>query len=267
MKVVGNGPPDLVLLHHFYGHAWSWRHVQRLLADVARTVAFDRPGFGLTERVHPSRWPHGNPYTRASSALLMTALMDQLGIDRAVLVGSSAGGTVALEAWTMVPERIRGLVLLSPAVTGDVGAPEVLRPLLRTTPLRRLAPTIADRMAAEISHARVGRNWHDSSKVDDDDLHAYTRPLGVENWQHGLWDVMSAEPRPRHRRTLATITVPTLVIAGSSDRVVRPRLSRAVAAAIPAGDFLLLDGCGHTPHEECPDRLAAALRTFLAVLT
>ena len=45
----------------------------------------------------PSAWPHGNPYTRAGSVRIMTGLMDELGIDRAVVVGSSAGGTVALE--------------------------------------------------------------------------------------------------------------------------------------------------------------------------
>ncbi|MDX1510844.1 MAG: alpha/beta hydrolase [Nitriliruptorales bacterium] len=265
-KIKGTGPPDLVLLHHFYGHVWAWRHVQDLLADQARTIAFDRPGFGLTERVHPSAWPHGNPYTRASSVQLMVGLLDHLEIDRAVLVGSSAGGTVALEAWSLVPERISGLVLLSPAVTGDVGAPEALRPLLRTAPARRLAPRIAERVASGITHHRVGRSWHDSSRVSDEDVHAYSRPLEAEGWQHGFWDVMTAEPRPRHRRTLRTITVPTLVLAGSSDRTVPPRLSRGVAAAIPTSEYRLLDGCGHTPHEECPGQVATAISEFLARL-
>lgn len=262
-KVRGHGPPDLVLLHHFYGHTWAWRHVQRLLEHHAQTISFDRPGFGLTERAPRTSWSRVNPYTRAGSVRILTALLDHLEIDQAVLVGSSAGGTVAIEAWTLIPERIRGLVLLSPAVTGDVGAPEPLRPLLRTGPLRQLAPRIASRVASGITHERIGKSWHDGSRVTDDDVRAYNRPLDVENWQHGFWDAMTAEPRPRHRRTLRTITVPTLVLAGASDRVVPPRLSRGVAHSIPTSEFQLLEGCGHTPHEECPDEVVAALRTFL----
>lgn len=262
-KVVGEGPHDLVLLHHFYGHVWSWRHVQELLADRARTVAFDRPGFGLTERLHPGEWVNGNPYTRAGSVRLMVGLMDELGIDEAVLVGSSAGGTVALEAWRMVPERISGIVLLSAAITGDVGMPEAVRPLMRTRPMRRLAPPIARRAAGQIDHQRVGKSWHDPSRVSDADVAAYNRPLEVEDWEYGMWDAMTAEPRPRHRSTLGSITVPTLVVTGASDRTIRPNISRKVADAIPGAEFRVLDNCGHTPHEECPQGVAAAISDFL----
>lgn len=262
-KVVGDGPHDVVLLHHFYGHVWAWRHVQDLLADKARTLAFDRPGFGLTERLHPWQWANGNPYTRAGSVRLMVGLMDELGMHKAILVGSSAGGTVALEAWRLVPERISGLVLLSAAITGDVGMPEVLRPLLRTRPMRRLAPPIARRAATGIDHQRVGKAWHDPGRVSDADVAAYNRPLGVDGWEYGMWDAMTAERRPRHRATLRSITVPTLVVAGASDRTIRPGISRKVAAAIPGADFQVLEGCGHTPHEECPQGVATAIAEFL----
>jgi pimeloyl-ACP methyl ester carboxylesterase len=190
--------------------------------------------------------------------------MDHLEIERAVLVGSSAGGTVALEAWRMIPERVSGIVLLAAAITGDVGMPEALRPLLRTRPLRRLAPPIAGRAASNIDHQRVGRSWHDPSRVSDEDVAAYNRPLEVEDWEYGMWDAMTAEPRPRHRPTLRSITVPTLVLAGASDRTIRPNLSRKVAAAIPGAEFRILENCGHTPHEECPQSVATAIGEFLA---
>jgi pimeloyl-ACP methyl ester carboxylesterase len=252
------------MLHHFYGHVWAWRHVQERLADQARTIAFDRPGFGLTERVQPGLWVNGNPYTRAAGVRIMTGLMDHVGSEQAVVVGSSAGGTIALEAWRMTPERVNGIVLISAAITGDVGMPEVLRPLLRTRPLRRLAPPIARRAASTIDHERVGRNWHDPSRVSDDDVASYNRPLGVEDWEYGMWDAMTAEPRPRHRSTLRSITVPTLVLAGASDRTIRPNITRKVAAAIPGAEFRLLENCGHTPHEECPESVATAIGEFLA---
>jgi pimeloyl-ACP methyl ester carboxylesterase len=255
--------PGVVLLHHFYGNVATWRHVIDDLADDHRVAAFDRPAFGLTERPPRSRWNGTNPYTRATSARITLELLDHLGMDDAVLVGSSAGGTAALEAYAMAPERVRALVLLAPAITGDVGPPPQVRPLLRNPALRKLGPQIIRRFAGEITVERVAGAWHDPSRATPDDVEAYAHALRTEGWEEAFWELFGAEDPPNLGWLLPRIEVPTLVVSGASDRVVPPRSSRRTAAAIPGSRYVELPGCGHTPQEECPDALQDVLRGFL----
>jgi pimeloyl-ACP methyl ester carboxylesterase len=183
-----------------------------------------------------------------------------------VLVGSSAGGTIALETYARAPRRVRALVLVSPAITGDVGPPAVVRPLLRRAPARHLGPRIVRRMARDLTLDRVTRSWHDSSRGTEEDLEAYRRALQADGWGRGLWEVVTAEDPPRLDRLLRRIDVPTLVVAGAGDPVIPLRLNARTAAAIPGARFEVLPGCGHTPQEECPERLLAVVRDFLADL-
>jgi pimeloyl-ACP methyl ester carboxylesterase len=255
--------PTLILSHHFYGSTPVWDRLVPLLADDHRVVTWDRPGFGLTER--PMRETRAdNPYTRAAAARLGWSLLDALGVRETVLVGASAGGTNVLEMYAQAPERVRALVLLAPAITGDVGAPPQLRALLNTRPLRRIAPRAVERLAGEVTRARSTRSWADPSRATDEDLAPYRDLLRVEGWSRGLWEVMTAEPPPDLRPVLRSITVPTLVVTGAQDRTIAPRWGRWVAATVPGGRFALLPDCGHVPHQERPTELAAIVRPFLA---
>ena len=263
-KVAGDpDAPAVVLLHHFYGNVATWRHAQAGLADDHLVAAFDRPAFGLTERPPRSAWEGRNPYTRAASVDITLDLLDDLGAERAVLVGSSAGGTSALETYARAPERVRALVLVAPAITGDVGPPPFLRTVMRTPQLRRIGPRIVRRAAGEVTVERVAGSWADPSRATVDDVRAYTRPLQVEGWDRGYWELFAAEPPPNLSAVLPRIGVPTLVISGDRDPVITPRQNRRTAAAIPGAEYVELERCGHTPQEECPDAFLAAVRDFL----
>lgn len=262
-----NGPEThaaatLLLSHHFYGSTPVWDRFAPLLADAHQLVTWDRPGFGLTER--PMRGTlERNPYTRAAAARLGWSLLDAIGATDVVLVGASAGGSNVLEMYAQAPERVRALVLLAPAITGDVGAPSRTRPLLRSAPLRRLGPRVVERFVGDITRERSTRAWHDPSRATDADLAPYRDLTRVEGWSRGLWEVMTAEPPPDLRPVLRSITAPTLVVTGAQDRTIAPRWGRWVAATVPGGRFALLPDCGHVPHQERPEELAAIVRPFL----
>lgn len=254
--------PTALLSHHFYGSTPVWDRFAPTLTDRMRVVTWDRPGFGLTER--PERTPQRpNPYTRAAAARLGWGLLDALGVKDTVLIGASAGGTNVLEMYAQHPDRVRAMVLLAPAITGDVGAPPRLRPLLNTSPARRLAPRIAERFAGEVTRERSTRSWADPSRATDADLAPYRDLLRIEGWSRGLWEVMTAEPPPDLRGVLRSVRVPTLVVTGSNDRTIAPRWGRWVAGTIPSGRFALLPDCGHVPHQERPEELATIVRPFL----
>jgi pimeloyl-ACP methyl ester carboxylesterase len=255
--------PTLLLSHHFYGSTPVWDRLVPYLADDYRLVAWDRPGFGLTERpVRDVDTP--NPYTRAAAAELGWALLDELGVDDTVLVGASAGGSNVLEMYARAPERVRALVLLAPAITGDVGAPPPVRRLLRSAPLRRLGPRIVEQLVGDITPERSTRAWADPSRAREEDLQPYRDLTAIEGWSRGLWEVMTAEAPPDLRSVLRSIRVPALVVTGEHDRTIAPRWGRWVAATIPGGRFELLPDCGHVPHQERPDELARIVRPFLA---
>ena len=255
--------PALLLSHHFYGSTRTWRHLTDDLARDHLVTAFDRPGFGLTERPrHP--WNGlAAPYRRSTAARIGWELLDHLDVDKAVLVGSSAGGTNVLEMYAQRPERVRALVLISPAITGDVGPPAPIRPLLRTGLLRAIGPRVVRRIAGRVDVARVSRAWFDPSQATAADAEPYQRMLQVDGWDRGLWEAVSAERPPDLREVLRSIHVPTLVVAGDHDSVIAPDWSRRTAAAIADARFRLIGRCGHTPQEERPGELVEAIRAFL----
>lgn len=265
--VAGTDAPALLFFHHFYGNVRTWRRLFAELDEDGALIAFDRPGFGWTKRPPRGTWGDRHPYRRATIADMAAELLDELGHEQAVLVGSSAGGTVALETLARHPDRVRGMVLLSPAITGDVGPPPALRPLLRTRPMRAVGRRIVRRVADRgIDETRVGRSWADPSRVTVQDVEAYAGPLTEPDWDLGLWDIMNADVRPNHVPTLRDADVPILFVAGSHDRVIHPRWSRRAARHSRHGSYLEIEDCGHTPHEECPKALAEAIRDFLGQL-
>ncbi|MCC5947786.1 MAG: alpha/beta fold hydrolase [Nitriliruptoraceae bacterium] len=264
-KVSGStDAPTVLLSHHFYGSVPTWRHVMADLGDDHQVVAFDRPGFGLTERPARADWGGTNPYTRETSARIGWELLESLDAgEDVVLVGSSAGGTNVLEMYARHPERVRALVLLSPAITGDVGPPDWLRPVLRGPQGRALAPLIVRRIARSIDVERVASAWADPSRATGEDAEPYQRMTQVDGWELGFWELVNAEPRPDLREVVRAIDVPTLVVTGDRDRVIAPRWNQRTAAAIDGARFEVLDNCGHTPQEECPDALVEVIRGFL----
>jgi len=270
--------PTLLLSHHFYGSTPVWDRLVPHLVDGHRVVTWDRPGFGLTERpvrssgdrrpdggdAAPGAGPTPGPYTRRAAARIGWSLLDELGVREAVLVGASAGGSNVLEMYALAPERVRALVLLAPAITGDVGPPRQVRALMRTEPLRRIGPRVIERVLTEVTRERSTRSWHDPSRARDEDLAPYRDLVRIEGWSRGLWDVMSAEGPPDLRPVLRSVAVPALVVTGAQDRTIAPRWGRWVAATMPTGRFELLPDCGHVPHQERPEELAGIIRPFLA---
>jgi pimeloyl-ACP methyl ester carboxylesterase len=265
-KEQGDGGPALVLLHGFGASAFSWREVMAPLAELGRVVAFDRPAYGLTERPLPGEWEGQNPYSADAQVALTVGLMDALVIERAVLVGNSAGGTVAMRTALAHPERVTALVLVDPAVYGGGGmVPSWLRPLLNTPQMRRLGPLIARRIRSwGLDFARSA--WHDPALITDEVWEGYLKPLRTQNWDRALWEsTRAARPSDLPER-LGELTMPVLVVTGDDDRIVPTERSVRLVGELPDADLVVIHNCGHVPHEECPDPFLEAVVPFLESL-
>ncbi len=257
-KMAGSGRPAFILLHGFAASTFSWREVIGPLSEMGTVVAFDRPGFGLTERPMPGEWEGRSPYAPEAQADLTVGLMDALGIERAVLVGNSAGGTVALLTALTYPERVAGLVLVDPAIYVRGMTPVWLRPFLNTPQMRHLGPLLARRIQDwGVDFARSA--WHDPSKLTPEIWEGYARPLRAENWDRALWEVTRASRPLGLERRLGEVRVPVLVITGDDDRIVPTEQSIRLAGEIPGAQLAVIPECGHVPQEECPEPFLEAV--------
>ncbi len=259
-KMAGSGRPALILLHGFAASTFSWREVIGPMSEWGTVVAFDRPGFGLTER--PMQWTGPSPYSPEAQAALTVGLMDVLGIERAVLVGNSAGGAIALLTALTYPERVEALVLVDPAVYVGGGAPGWVRPLLNTPQMRRLGPLLA--RSIRDWGVDFGRSaWHDPTKLTPEIWEGYAKPLRAENWDRALWEVTRASRPLGLEKRLGEVRVPVLVVTGDDDRIVPTEQSIRLAGEIPGAQLVVIPECGHVPQEECPGPFLEAVEAFL----
>jgi pimeloyl-ACP methyl ester carboxylesterase len=261
-KTVGQGEPMLVLLHGFAASVFSWREVMEPLSEIGTVVAFDRPAFGLTERPMPGEWVGESPYGAEAQVELTIGLLDELGVERAVLVGNSAGGTIAMLTALAYPERVQALVLVDPAVYDHGGLLDFARFLANTPQMQRIVPLVARRIRGW--GMDFGRSaWHDPSKITAEVWEGYLKPLQAENWDRGLWEMVRASQSHNLAERLAEIRMPCLVITGDDDRIVPTEQSIRLAHELPDAELVVIPDCGHIPHEECPDLFLQAMTDFL----
>ncbi len=259
----GSGPTTIVLLHGFGASVFSWREVVEPLSSRYSVVAYDRPAFGLTER--PLDWDDWNPYGSEEQIDLLLEMLDKMSLSQVVLIGNSAGGTVAARFAVRASERVKALILVSPAVYTAEGMTIWLRPLLRTPQMRHLGPRLV-RGIASSGRTLMNMSWHDPSRITTEIVEGYRRPLTAENWDVGLWFfTSSSRPRNQLSTELAALDRPILIVTGDDDRVVPTKDSVRLAREINA-PLRVIEACGHLPQEECPDQFLRVVDEFLSTI-
>jgi len=231
------------------------------LSEHGTIIAYDRPAFGLTER--PMEWEAESPYSQQSQVELVIGLMDVLNIEKAILVGNSAGGTISMMTALQFPDRVRALILVDPAVYAGGGAPGWINPILKTPQMDHLGPLIARQIQVR-GPELIELAWHDPSRVTPEIINAYQKPLQVDNWDKALWYLTISSQESRLVEQLNEVTHPTLVITGDDDRIVPTEQSIRLAGELPNAILRMIPQCGHVPHEECPNEFIQIIEEFLA---
>ena len=267
LKIRGSGEPVFILLHGFGASTFSWREVIDPLSAYGMVIAYDRPAFGLTER--PINWEGQNPYSQESNLDLLIGLMDAMRIEQAILVGNSAGGTLATAFKLAYPERVQALIQVNAAIYQTRPDAPLLNWLLRTPQVDHIGPLITRRLAGEQGDAFIRSAWSDPTPVltNPEIIAGYRKPLMAENWDRALWEHTKATRAPGLAERLDQIQVPTQVIAGEDDQIVPLENSLRLAADIPGSSLVVIENCGHLPQEEClGDFLAAIVNHLNTVL-
>jgi pimeloyl-ACP methyl ester carboxylesterase len=262
------GPPDglpVVMLHGLGATNASLLPTLWDLAADHRVLAPDLPGHGASGAPRAA-------YDAAFFARWLAAYLDAVGVGSAVLLGNSLGGRVALEVALLEPDRVRGLVLLAPAVAFRrlrqfVPAVRLARPELAALPLpmtRGMARVTLRRMFAQ--PARLTAQSYDAAAGEF--VRVYRRAGHRVAFFSSLRQIYldDAFGDEGFWRRLPSLAPPALFLWGARDRLVPAGFARHVAAALPTAVSVVLDDCGHVPQFELPERTHAEVRAFLRTI-
>jgi pimeloyl-ACP methyl ester carboxylesterase len=256
--VAGRGRP-LLLLHGLGGSKLSWLPLLHRLAEKHQVIVPDLPGHGESDK------PAAD-YSPRFYARTVCGLMDLASIPRALIVGNSMGGRVALEVALGWPARVERLVVLGPALPGlrwrsllslsgmipaQFGTlPFPLRERWMRSVVRRMFAH-PERLAPE-TFALAAQEF----------VRIYREPRARMAFFSSLRHIVT-EAADSFWASMARIRVPALVVVGLSDRIVPPELGARLARQLPNATLHLMPEVGHVPQFEAPDRTMEALRVFV----
>jgi len=246
----------LVLVHGNNSSAYSWKDVFDELAKEFRVVALDLKGFGFTAK------PEGDYRVETQAALVM-GLLDQLKIERATLCGSSMGGAVALSAAINYPQRVESLILVGSSAFNEGSGGASLAPAYVRWPYVGAGLTALALTSDSLVRDGLRKSFYDESKVTDERIAAYYRPLRTRGGQRAARLVRDGRDYSSIENSLDKIRQPTLLIWGAHDRLNLLEDGRRLHSEIAHSQFVVYDNCGHLPQEEMPERFARDVSEFV----
>lgn len=248
----GKGQP-LVLIHGFPHDHTLWKPQLDGLSDAARVIAPDLRGFGSSGNVPPTM-------TMDDHAADIKALLDRLGIERAVIGGLSMGGYVALAFAALFPNALRGLLLCNTRAVADAEQARKARYVTAGRALSEGLNGIADEMAPKMIAERSAQRYPElTGRIHA--MIARQSPQGTAASARGM------ALRPDRTPMLSYIQAPTLIITGSADTLIPPSDSEAMATRIPGSELVTIPDVGHLSNQEDSEAFNAAVRKFLARLS
>ena len=234
----GDGPPLLFL--HGAGGAGRWLPFQERLATRFAVQFPAHPGHG------------GSPAAEwiehiSDLAFHYLDLLDELGLERAHLVGASFGGWIAAEMAVMASHRLTSLVLIDPV---GIKVDGWIYPFLFGMELPQLVATVFHDPTAALALAPK-----DQSVDTLVELYRQQAAVARVAWNPYLYN-------PRLKRRLSRITAPTLLCWGEHDKLAPLSCAKAWVKEIPGAQLVTFAGSGHVPHLEEPEAVADAVAAF-----
>jgi pimeloyl-ACP methyl ester carboxylesterase len=243
----------IVLLHAGVCDRRGWREVGARLGAAGRdVVAYDRRGFGDVP-------PADAPFRHVDDLL---AVLDAVSPDApAWLVGSSMGGEVALDAALEAPERIAGLVLLAPTVSGDP-EPDEEAYIAATEGLAEAIDAAWTAGEIEECNRLEVRLWLDGPAGPEGRVSGPPRELALDMnaivCANGEPDADGASGLDAASH-VHEIAIPALVACGELDVAIKLRRSSELADALSNATYRTLPGRAHLPYLEAPEEISALI--------
>ena len=248
--VRGHGPP-LVLIQGLGVGRWGWEPVADRLARRFQVITIDNRGIGASDA------PPG-PYSARTMAADVLAVLDDVGVGEASVVGTSLGGMVAQELALEHPDRVDRLVLVATIPGGRLTAPMPLKTayLLTWAPLMHSEARLREFARHALGPQTVRRRTRVVRRLL---ARKRAHPQSEQAWRAQAMAGVLFDPGGRQRR----ITQPTLILQGTADQVVNPANAEPLASLIPDARLVYFDGAGHLLYWDEPKRFARLVTGFL----
>jgi 3-oxoadipate enol-lactonase len=242
----------VVLLHAFPLNSTLWRPQIDRAPTGWRFVAPDLPGFGASVL----------PAARSMEAMAREVLnvLDEQGIDRAVIGGMSMGGYVTLALYRLAPERFAGMLLADTRATADTDQQKEAR--------RKMIETVREQGPGAVADEMMPKLLGETSHRERPDVVSRVRDMIEGNSRDAIAGAVEAMmTRPDSRPLLSQITVPTLIVCGEEDVLTPPSDSMALHEGIPDSRLVQIPKAGHLSSIEDPEQFSFALHAFLGELS
>jgi 3-oxoadipate enol-lactonase len=233
----------LVFLHGVGGGHHAWEDQVPYFGGLGYpSHAWDQPGYGKSAVVEP--------YDLEQVSAALARLIESLGGEPVVLIGHSMGGFIAQETYVRYPKLVKAMALCftSPAFAG--GSSDFTKQFLAA----RIGPLDQGRTMAEIA-AKLIPTMGSHSKLAEQ-IMAGVPP---DTYRKAVQLLTTFD----RRKALGDINVPTLLVAGSEDKIAPPSVMEKMAGKIPGAEYVLMPDCGHLGPMDRPDAFNAILLGFL----
>ena len=242
----GDSDRNLILLHGLGGYAERWSNTMPFLAKKFHLFVPDMIGYGQSDK------PTAD-YTPEYFAKYIFDFMERLGIKETSLIGTSLGGQVVIECASTQSPTINKIILISPA-----GIMRKSTPVLDAYTMAALYPT--KEAIKNAYQMMVGPDKQVSEISVERFLHNMSRPNAKMVFLSTLLGLKNA---PDIFDKLEKISVPTLLIWGKEDKLIPFEYSKQFIASIKNCKFIPMEGCGHSPYVEDPEKLSDLVLEFL----
>lgn len=258
LRVRDQGPRShevlpVVLVHGYGSRLEIWDEIQSEIATSRRVIAYDQRGFGLSER------PAG-AYGPLPHARDLIAVLDHLQIARAIVVGHSYGGGVAVRSALYAPQRIAGLGLID-AFLLDEQVPRSFR----WAQIPILGELLFGAFYQEVPGEKYLLAFHDQERfVSVAALEEQRELMAKPGSVYAALETVRGMDYDKIETHYEQVDVPMLIVWGEEDRVTPLQAGKRLAARLDGASFVVLAGSGHVPSWERPRGLLRVLQPFFA---
>ena len=262
----GAGEDVVLCLHGWPQHWYEWRHLLPALADRHRVLAMDLRGFGWSDAPRDG-------YEKENLADDVLAVLDALGIDRVKLVGRDWGGWIGFLLCLKAPQRFERYLALN-ILTPWIGSPRLIFPHAWrfTYQLINMAPLIGyqlHRREALVTRSLVAASTN-KEVWDEATLRSFSSNLAepararAAVQMYRVFNLREVLPILRGRYARQRLSVPTRMLFGTGDIVLRPELLAGYEKHTDDMQVEFVDDCGHFIADEKPELVAERARAFFA---
>lgn len=246
-ELTGSGP-TIALTHGIGGTGADFAPIVPGLARRFQVLTWDVRGFGASDRP-------ASGYSIAQFARDLAGLLDHIGVQQAVIMGTSMGGTITQRFILDFPARVLAAVIMSTSSQVNERAKEMW--------MRQADFIEQEGMAAWVRRNRPPEHTEEYLRAHPEALEAEERRIRNNPDSRVYAQVARAVADYNYTEELKSVRIPTLVLVGSEDKQTPPGGSVIISRAIPGAELHILEGLGHALYREAPERIVELVMAFL----